>query len=43
MISGVSIENLYDELPFLGVLLKKNQDVDVLHDIKEKGYSLRNW
>ena len=43
MISGVSIENLYDELPFLGVLLKKNQDVDVLNDIKTKGYSLRNW
>ena len=43
MISGVNIENLYDELPVLGVLLKKNQDVDVLHDIKEKGYSLRNW
>ena len=43
MISGVSIENLYEDLPFLGVLLKKNQDVDVLNDIKEKGYSLRNW
>ncbi|MDO4870135.1 MAG: MoxR family ATPase [Bacillota bacterium] len=43
MISGVSIENLYDDLPFLGVLLKKNQDVDVLNDIKTKGYSLRNW
>lgn len=43
MISGVNIENLYDDLPFLGVLLKKNQDVDVLNDIKTKGYSLRNW
>ena len=43
MISGVSIENLYEDLPFLGVLLKKNQDVDVLNDIKTKGYSLRNW
>lgn len=43
MISGVSIENLYEDLPFLGILLKKNQDVDVLHDIKTKGYSLRNW
>lgn len=43
MISGANIENLYDDLPFLGVLLKKNQDVDVLNDIKTKGYSLRNW
>ena len=43
MISGVSIEDLYEDLPFLGVLLKKNQDVDVLNDIKTKGYSLRNW
>ena len=43
MISGVSIEALYEDLPFLGVLLKKNQDVDVLNDIKTKGYSLRNW
>ena len=43
MISGVSIENLYDDMPFLGVLLKKNQDVDVFEEIKTKGYSLRNW
>ena len=43
MISGVSIENLYDNMPFLGVLLKKNQDVDVFEEIKTKGYSLRNW
>ena len=43
MISGVSVENLYDSMPFLGVLLKKNQDVDVFEEIKTKGYSLRNW
>ena len=43
MISGVSIENLYESMPFLGVLLKKNQDVDVFEEIKTKGYSLRNW
>ena len=28
MISGVSIDNLYEDMPFLGVLLKKNQDMD---------------
>ena len=43
MISGVSVDDLYETMPFLGVLLKKNQDVDAFHEIKEKGYSLRNW
>lgn len=43
MISGVDIEDLSKEMPFLGVLLKKNQDIDVMHEIKEKGYSLRRW
>ena len=43
MISGVSIDNLYEDMPFLGVLLKKNQDMDLFTEIKEKGYSLRNW
>ena len=43
MISGVSIDNLYEDMPFLGVLLKKNQDMDMFAEITEKGYSLRNW
>ncbi len=43
MISGVDVEDLSKEMPFLGVLLKKNQDIDVMHEIKEKGYSLRRW
>ena len=43
MISGVKINDLYEEMPFLGVLLKKNQDMDMFNEIKEKGYSLRNW
>ena len=43
MISGVSIDNLYEDMPFLGVLLKKNQDMDMFAEIKEKGYFLRNW
>lgn len=43
MISGVSIDNLYEDMPFLGVLLKKNQDMDMFAEIKEKGYSQRNW
>ena len=43
MIRGVDIENLSSEMPFVGVLLKKNQDIDVMHEIKEKGYSLKRW
>lgn len=43
MIGGVDIENLSSEMPFVGVLLKKNQDIDVMHEIKEKGYSLKRW
>lgn len=43
MISGVSIKSLYEDMPFLGVLLKKNQDIDMFAEIKEKGYTLRNW
>lgn len=43
MISGVNIKTLKDEIPFVGVLLKKNQDIDIMHEIKEKGYSLKRW
>ena len=43
IISGVDVANLSEKMPFLGVLLKKNQDIDVMHEIKEKGYSLRRW
>ncbi len=43
MISGVDINKLYEDMPFRGVLLKKNQDMDMFREIKEKGYSLRNW
>ena len=41
VIAGVEPEMISDEVPFLGVLLKKNQDIDVMNEIKEKGYSLR--
>ena len=43
MISGVDINNLKKEMPFVGVLLKKNQDIDAMHEINEKGYSLKRW
>jgi MoxR-like ATPase len=43
MISGVDTKNLTEKLPFTGVLLKKNQDIDVMEEIKERGYSIRRW
>ncbi len=42
-ISGISISRIGDDLPFIGVLLKKNQDIDLVCDIKEKGYSPKRW
>ena len=36
MISGVSITDLYENMPFLGVLLKKNQDMESLFDVKSR-------
>lgn len=43
MISGVDIETITDKVPFTGVLLKKNQDIEIMNEIKTKGYSLRRW
>lgn len=43
MLSGVNVDNLSADMPFVGVLLKKNQDIDVMQEIKEKGYSLKRW
>ena len=43
MISGVSVDDLSKDMPFVGVLLKKNEDIEVMQEIREKGYSLRHW
>ncbi|MDF3001728.1 MAG: hypothetical protein K0Q48_1847 [Bacillota bacterium] len=43
MISGISIDRIKAEIPYAGVLLKKNQDIDTMFEIKEKGYSLKRW
>jgi MoxR-like ATPase len=42
-LSGVSLDAMGKELPFLGVLLKKNQDIDAYTEIQEKGYTTANW
>lgn len=43
MISGISIDSITNEIPYVGVLLKKNQDIDTMYEIKQKGYSLKRW
>ncbi len=43
MLGGVDVTKIIDEVPYVGVLLKKNQDIEVMYEIKDKGYSLRNW
>ena len=42
-LAGISIKKLKDDIPFLGVLLKKNQDMDTLNEINTKGYSTKRW
>lgn len=43
MISGIKVDQIAKKIPFTGVLLKKNQDIDVMNEIREKGYSLKRW
>nr|WP_315021906.1 MoxR family ATPase [uncultured Aminipila sp.] len=43
MVSGISIDSITNEIPYVGVLLKKNQDIDTMYEIKQKGYSLKRW
>ncbi len=35
-LSGVSVDKITTEIPFLGVLLKKNQDMESLFDVKSR-------
>ncbi|HYE67654.1 MAG TPA: MoxR family ATPase [Anaerovoracaceae bacterium] len=43
MLSGISLDKIKAEIPYAGVLLKKNQDIDAMYEIKEKGYTLKRW
>jgi len=40
-ISGIPIEKIEEELPFLGVLLKKNQDIDTVEQSRKRGFGLK--
>ena len=43
MLSGADVDSIVEKIPYVGVLLKKNQDIDMMYEIKEKGYSLKRW
>lgn len=43
MIAGIPYEQIEEKMPFMGVLIKKNQDLEVIEDYHEKGYSLGRW
>jgi len=43
-LSGIDIEIIRSEFPFIGTLLKKNQDIDTMIEIKDKGYArTKGW
>jgi MoxR-like ATPase len=43
-LSGIDIETIRSEFPFIGTLLKKNQDIDTMIEIKDKGYArTKGW
>jgi len=43
VLSGISLDRIKTEIPYVGVLLKKNQDIETMFEIKEKGYSIKRW
>ena len=43
MLSGVDVGKITKEIPFVGTLLKKNQDIDTMFEMKDKGFSFRKW
>jgi len=43
MLSGVDVGKITKEIPFVGTLLKKNQDIDAFYDVKDRGFSLKRW
>lgn len=42
-LAGISLDKLKENVPFLGVLLKKNQDMDTMKEINTKGYTTKRW
>ncbi len=43
VLSGIPLAKIKEEIPYVGVLLKKNQDIETMFEIKEKGYTIKRW
>lgn len=43
MISHVDFEKIQEEMPFIGILLKKNEDSETVAEVREKGFTSRRW
>lgn len=43
VLGGIPVAKIKEEIPFIGVLLKKNQDIEAMFEIKEKGFTLKRW
>jgi MoxR-like ATPase len=43
VLSGVPLDRVKKDIPFVGVLLKKNQDIEAMFEIKEKGFTVKRW
>lgn len=41
--SGIPLAKIKEQIPFVGVLLKKNQDIEAMFEIKEKGFTVKRW
>ena len=41
-LSGIDVAEIDKTVPYAGVLLKKNQYIDAMKEIKEKGFTLKN-
>ena len=42
-VSGVNVERIGEEIPYVGVLLKKDQDILAMEEIRTKGFTLRGF
>lgn len=42
-ISGINPQKIKEELPFVGVLIKKNEDLEIVNTAKKRGFSISRW
>ena len=42
VLSGVSVDKIKTEIPYVGVLLKKNQDLETLFNVKDRNSKSNN-